>query len=355
MAAMALVGKKGSQYANDGSDAHGFSTDGGIGSCHITGGSFSISGALAPTPTNGSDTVYLTTITLDGVTEKISVSVLTITLTGTSPYTYGTGGGMMTDTSGKLYIWLPEGAETTKAQTPVGDDYVGLVMTTTDASISLGTFGLCDNKSPVVISITPNSGSTWLSGDIVITFNETMDTLVGTVSLDGDATLTGGVWSNNNKTYTIAYAVLSHDTEYTISLSGFADLSANLMEDGFTQTFTTIPSCGNGAYYIETDGDSAYTAGYTKDGLLNLTVNVNQSGFTYFGVDISAVTGHSGSEACLFVHIRNGVQMGIMAFKDDFDSGGIPCAAFNVQTGDVIEVYIVDKLTNDESANPTVL
>ena len=129
----------------------------------------------------------------------------------------------------------------------------------------------------------------------------------------------------------------------------------NLVTGSETYTLVIHEGCGNGAYLIVSDGDAAYTGSYTDDGIPTLTVNDGVSGFTYFGVNISAVTGHAGNEVCLFVHMRNGVQLGIMAYKGDFDSGGTPCACFNVKPGDVILVYIVDELTNGAASNPNVL
>ena len=120
-------------------------------------------------------------------------------------------------------------------------------------------------------------------------------------------------------------------------------------------TLTVKTGCGNGAYVIESDGNAAYNASYSKDGLLQLTVNKNVSGFTYFSVHISPVLGHSGTEVCVFVQTRNGVQLAIMAYKGDFENVGDPCSAFNVQPGDVIEVYVVDALSNEADKNPVVL
>ncbi len=119
-------------------------------------------------------------------------------------------------------------------------------------------------------------------------------------------------------------------------------------------TLTIREGCGNGGYLIESNGDTAYTGSYTDDGIPTLTVNTGHTGFTYFGVDISAVTGHPGTEACVFVQIRNGQQIAICATKGDFDTLGSAYAAFNVKPGDIIEVYLVDSLSNSGSS-PIIL
>lgn len=112
---------------------------------------------------------------------------------------------------------------------------------------------------------------------------------------------------------------------------------------------------GNGAYSVKPDVDAAYFAGLTGDGMFpTMTVNSGVTGFTYFSVAITAVTGHGGNEVCVFVQTRNGQQIGIMSYKGDFDSGASPAAGFNVKPGDVIEVYIVDSLSNS-GGSPTIL
>ncbi|SMC65191.1 hypothetical protein [Papillibacter cinnamivorans] len=117
-----------------------------------------------------------------------------------------------------------------------------------------------------------------------------------------------------------------------------------------------LTPCGNGTYFVKSDGDSAYTGSYNDESFLTLTVDSGVTGFKYFGVDITvAETGHSGTETCVFVQTRNGVQIAINATTADFDTVGTATAGFNVKPGDVIEVYIVDSLTNGSGTSPTVL
>jgi len=120
-----------------------------------------------------------------------------------------------------------------------------------------------------------------------------------------------------------------------------------------TFTLTIREGCGNGAYLIASDGDDAYTGSYTDDGIPTLTVNTGYTGFTYFSVDVSAVTGHTGTETCVFVQIRGGVQIAFCFLNADFDTVDKAGAGFNVKPGDIIEVYLVDNLSN--SGTPTIL
>ena len=120
-------------------------------------------------------------------------------------------------------------------------------------------------------------------------------------------------------------------------------------------TIYVVEGSGNGAYLITPVSDAAYTAG-TAGGLIpTMTVNDDVSGFTSFEVSISAVFGHSGNEMIVFVHMRDGMQQSITSLKGDFDSGYSACVALNVQTGDIVNVYIVDDLTGLTSSNPVIL
>ncbi len=113
--------------------------------------------------------------------------------------------------------------------------------------------------------------------------------------------------------------------------------------------------CGNGTYIIQPSQDITYTGGYTEDGIPIMTVNEGISGFKYFSVSVEPVTGHSGNEVCVFIHMRGGKQLGISFIKADTEIINSVGAAFNVKAGDVIKAYIVDDLTNDPDTNPNVL
>lgn len=123
-----------------------------------------------------------------------------------------------------------------------------------------------------------------------------------------------------------------------------------------TETYTLViqKGCG-GAYIIVSDGDAAYTGSYRDDGIPTLTVNSGVYGFTYFGVNISKVAGHAGKEICVFVLKRNGLQIAFSFNRADYDIVDYSGAAFNVRAGDVIEVYIVDALSNSTNLSPTIL
>ncbi|WP_172674235.1 Ig-like domain-containing protein, partial [Syntrophomonas palmitatica] len=177
--------------------------------------------------------VYLTTVTLSGVSAKTAVSALFTNL----DYTYGIK-DIWTDTDGKLYLYLPEGALTWGARTPA-QGYLGSVVTTTDSANSLGTLE-ADHTPPTVTGVIPNGTDAPGNYRIAVTFSEPMSASEGTVSLDGGTTaLSGGVWSDGNMKYTVPYSGLSANTTYTVTISGFQDVMGNTMSADSSHSFKT--------------------------------------------------------------------------------------------------------------------
>lgn len=99
----------------------------------------------------------------------------------------------------------------------------------------------------------------------------------------------------------------------------------------------------------------AYIPGSTEEGICTMTVKPGAAGFNYFAVGITPLVSHGGEETVVFIHLRNGKQLGLNASRADFDSVDAAQAGFNVKAGDVIKAYIVDELTNAEDHNPVIL
>jgi hypothetical protein len=98
-----------------------------------------------------------------------------------------------------------------------------------------------DVTAPTVASVTPSGTGVATSGNVVITFDEAMDTgTTGTVQLNSLSALTGGAWSAGNTVFTIAYSSLAHSTAYTVNISGFEDAAGNTMTADNTHSFTTV-------------------------------------------------------------------------------------------------------------------
>lgn len=146
----------------------------------------------------------------------------------------------------------------------------------------------------------------------------------------------------------------------TPTVTGSFDVDVTLTDNNSNTASKTLilklnQGCGNGAFLITPDTDAACTAGLTADGIPTMTVKKCVSGFKYFSATVEPVTGHVGKEATIFVQLRNGKQVGISFNKADYDIVNNAGAAFNVQPGDIIKVFIVDDLTNASGANPVTL
>lgn len=94
----------------------------------ITGGTV-ISNQSLVRPKNGSDPLYRTTVTLDGVGSETSVNEVKV-YTETGAYIYGCQ-DVVTDTSGKLYLWLPDNALVAFVSTNEGI-YTGTILVSPD-------------------------------------------------------------------------------------------------------------------------------------------------------------------------------------------------------------------------------
>jgi hypothetical protein len=108
-------------------------------------------------------------------------------------------------------------------------------------------------------------------------------------------------------------------------------------------------------YLIAPIKDASYQIETNTDGLEIMTVNQGNSGMKYFGVLVTAEVPHAGDETVIFTHWRKGTELQLNAIVADFDIAKTAQAGFSVQPGDVIKVYIVDRLSNDSNVNPVVL
>ncbi|WP_127580271.1 choice-of-anchor I family protein [Paenibacillus koleovorans] len=109
-------------------------------------------------------------------------------------------------------------------------------------------------------------------------------------------------------------------------------------------------------YQVTGQADDAYMVGAKTNGITTLTVNSGKSGWVSFSASVASVIPNPGSETLVFKHVRNNTQIGLAAVRQDYDgSAQAAQAQFNVQAGDVVEVYIVDNLTNDPTKQPVVL
>lgn len=121
-------------------------------------------------------------------------------------------------------------------------------------------------------------------------------------------------------------------------------------------TFTLGNSAQAYAQYVITPLlDTGYQIGNTGGELATMTVASGISGIKYFKVKVTPQKPHEGMETVVFVHMRNGVQLGMNVSRADFDQIDTAQAGFNVVPGDIVKVYVLDYLSNGADINPIVL
>ncbi|MDR1712551.1 MAG: RICIN domain-containing protein [Coriobacteriales bacterium] len=103
-----------------------------------------------------------------------------------------------------------------------------------------------DTTAPTVTEVMPTGDDVPVNGVVSITFDEPMNPQTeGIVQLNGQ-TLTGAEWSAENTVLTMPYSGLQHSAEYTVSISGFADVAGNEMEADNSHIFSTAANIYDG-------------------------------------------------------------------------------------------------------------
>jgi len=147
-------GSKGS-----GSAAGQNGSDGNCSSVYISGGSVNTSiGTTPAVSSSDSRAVYLTTVTLDGITKSLPVTALKCVL-NKSDYTYRLN-DVYTDENSKLYLWLPADTVTSSATLTDGTTATSYLSTSEikTASGTVTTTGTLYGDSPVTITYKASTG-----------------------------------------------------------------------------------------------------------------------------------------------------------------------------------------------------
>ena len=234
-----VSGKIGGGSAGVGSGMFGTTgLAGAAGTCVITGGSLKAA-SMQPAPTNGTENgnlpVSLTTVTLSGVAAPLAVKAFVTSMTPV----YGAR-DVRTDAVGKLCLWLPSGTSVLEAFTQV-NRYTGLVAAGTAGTLTVSAI---DTQKPVVQTTVPADDSLGVAidGNLSITFSKVMDLLHGNLTLStgssGPDVLTGGIWTHSGTVYTVPYSGLDYSEAYTVSASGFQDISG-ITADSLSFVFLT--------------------------------------------------------------------------------------------------------------------
>ncbi|WKY48993.1 cadherin-like beta sandwich domain-containing protein [Eubacteriaceae bacterium ES3] len=180
----------------------------------------------------------------------------------------------------------------------VSEDITLYAIWTADKTSMIGNISPADNDSPI-------------DGNVVISFNNDMDTSVtGTVSINGTA-LSGGAWSNSGRTYTIPYSGLNYYQSCSIDISGFQDSYGTTMTAD-SASFTTEAPADLSSLAVNTgslnpvfDPDTAaYSVDATGIDSIGITAQTLDPGAT---MTINGSLATSGSEAS--VDLDNGANM----------------------------------------------
>ena len=155
-------------------------------------------------------------------------------------------------------------------------------------------------------------------------------------------------WTSDNE----AVATVDNTGKVTAVGTGQAVITATTKDGSFSAS-CTVTVATKPLYKLTPVEDDVYTIG-TSDGSSTMTVNAGKSGFKTFTVSVEPAISHKGNETVIFTHWRGGTELQLNATVADFDVANTAQAGFNVQPGDVIKVYIVDRLTNDSNINPVV-
>ena len=228
------------------------------GSCKITGGS--VNASIAATPTNGTDTVYLTTV--DGLSEND----LVYTVDGANPVSCAA------DSNGKLYLWLPVTESSTTILINISDSYYEASGTVTTGTNSFTA------SSIAVTEVTGISLST--SSKTFTTIGDTL-TLTATFS-PTDATDKSIIWSSSDADV----ATVSSSGVVTAIGDGTATITAKTTNKGYTAT------CG---ITVDATAPSGYGVSFDQTAL-NST-NQNALSFSFSSAEVGATYSYTISSS----------------------------------------------------------
>ncbi|MDD4802481.1 MAG: metallophosphoesterase family protein [Syntrophomonas sp.] len=116
-------------------------------------------------------------------------------------------------------------------------------------------------------------------------------------------------------------------------------------------TLGNVPA-GNTQYMVDPVADDSYEIETTAGGTKSMKVKTGISGMKYFTVKLTPVIPHEGTETLVFVHLRNGTQLGVNVTQTDFDFVNSAQAGFKVEPDDIVKAYVLDNLSSAIDSNP---
>ena len=240
----------------------------------------------------GGANVYLTTVTLEGVNAVTPVASIT-----TGAYAYGIR-DMFTDADGKLYLYLPEGTETTAAQTETGDPPVtaaytasgGPIITLNDHSAK-GTLYTGAPPTAVAFTSATADGATGAvtSTRIDLAFSPAIAGLTANdiTITDGTGSAIKGALTGSGTAWSIALSSVA--TEGTISVAVSAPAGYTITGSPRTATVYKAASAPTAIAFTSATTDGA--AGTVTSTRIDLAFSPAIAGLTANDITITDGTG----------------------------------------------------------------
>ncbi len=270
--------------------------------------------------------VYPAEVTLSGVSAATAVS----SIITDAAYAYGTE-DIQTDSSGKLYLYLPAGKKTTTAVTlPAASTYTGEVVTTTDPITSCGTL------SPSADVDTYAEFTTAVAAANIGTIN-----VIGSFALEANVTIGRSVTvtSANGSVITVgSHCLLVSGAATDVTLSGnlIVTGSGTVISVGANSAFTltggTVSASGNNSrgIFVQSQGEAYVNGG-----------SVSASGENAYGI----LLGTGDSMANLYIDMSNTPSIDEVYFDSfvptptSFLLGPLP-TPFSAALGEATAVYL---------------
>jgi hypothetical protein len=236
----------------------------------------------------------------------------------------------ISDDDGKVCFWLPENdSEDTASVALVADNVSYGRFYAREATANTET--LPESWS---MTGTPSSADAPLTGSVVLTFSQTMDTTPGTVTLKRSGTsalLSGGNWSDDDKVYTLPYENLTPETAYAVEISGFkSSLSIAAMPYDYSFTTTAgpaVPPVTPSTYALNVTNGTG-SGSFAGGAVVNIIANSAPDGevFDKWTGGNGGTFGDEGSAATSFTMPANDATV-TATYKNDLtdtDGDGVP-------------------------------
>lgn len=223
---------------------------------------------------------------------------------------------------------------------------------------------LIDGSGDIPVTVTSQDGQSQQTyiirvRNLIVTTDQILSTMIGYTyhdELSGQGGFGGYNWSAAGLPNGLSIDATSGIISGTSNQGGIFNVTVTL-EDNIGTIYNKVivlnvlTATGQGGYIAKPQETLGLTVGFTNESTTKFTVDSGKTGLVYAPVVFDSVLGHSGQEVAVFIHYRNNVQIGMNYIKVDLDDGMTIGAAFNVQSGDVIKVFVYDQLDSSLDAS----